>query len=309
MKREIKIIFVLGILILIILPITSAGWWEDFKATITGKGSAPIPVSLNISVTGGNAPVITHVYNATMTDVSSQLNEGPSSTDVLINFSVSDAEGYSNLNDSTAYINYTKAGQDTRSVTCTRITAESSGLLANYTCNVSMWWWDSGGTWDIKAYIEDINDNQVMNDSTDFYVGTFGGFYAAPSSLEWSGGIAPGSTNEQATNNPLVLNNSGNLVRNIQMNSTNLLGETNSDLGLWAGNFTVDETNACDAGPAMVGGEFTAITGSSLPVGNYSDGSSGKENLYVCLETAGAELDAQAYSTKDEGAWTLKILA
>ena len=305
-KRGMQLL-VLGTLILLIAPLISAGIVEWFNE-LTGKATSS-PVDLSITVTGGTAPSIL-VHNVSITDVSSQLNEGPAYTGVVVKFTATDAQGYANLDDTTAYINYTKATEDTRiNSTCSRITGESTGTTANYTCNVSMWWWDVGGTWNIKAYIKDLNGNAAMNNSTTFQVGTLAGFYAGPSSLSWTS-IAPGAVNQLSNNDPVVLNNSGNLVRNIQMNATNLRGDTTPSYGLWAGNFSVDETDACDVGPAMVAATFTAITGSSLTTGNYTaNGVNGREELYACLELSGAELIAQAYSTTTEGSWTVKIVA
>jgi len=260
---------------------------------------------IEAGIGGNTAPQITHVFNDSMTDVSSQLNEGPSATSVIINFTASDAQGYANLDDATAYINFTKATEDTRlNSTCSRISG--SGTTANYTCNVTMWWWDAPGTWDISAYIEDSESEGATNTSTNFQVGSFAGFYAGPTSMTWDS-ISPGAINQLSNNTPIVLNNSGNLDRSIDVNATDLIGETTPSYGLWAGNFSVDETDACDAGPAMVKSAFTTITGATLPAGNYTDNTNGREEIYVCLETAGAELTAQAYSTTAQGSWTIRI--
>ena len=55
---------------------------------------------------------------------------------------------------------------------------------------------------------------------------------------------------------------------------------------------------------------FVNITGLSFPIGNFTvnDGTA-QEEVYICLEEAGPELDAQTYSTTGYGAWNLKIVA
>jgi len=54
---------------------------------------------------------------------------------------------------------------------------------------------------------------------------------------------------------------------------------------------------------------FVNVTSTALPVGNFTlnDGSTGQENVYVCLEQAGSELTAQAYSTGNAD-WAFKIV-
>ncbi|MFA5953612.1 MAG: hypothetical protein WC812_03395, partial [Candidatus Pacearchaeota archaeon] len=126
---------------------------------------------INVTASSNSLPQIINVFNESMTDVSSGPNEGPFSTSVIINFSVYDANGNANINDSSAKINFTKTGETTReNLTCTEYW--SSGNYANYTCNVIMWWWDGAGLWNITAYISDINSNSGINDSQKFSVGT-----------------------------------------------------------------------------------------------------------------------------------------
>ena len=71
-KRNLVIVF---ILMLVLVPFVSAGF-SDLIDKITGRATTS-PVNLNITVGAGDAPVIYAVYNGSITDVSSGLNEGP----------------------------------------------------------------------------------------------------------------------------------------------------------------------------------------------------------------------------------------
>jgi hypothetical protein len=103
-------------------------------------------------------------------------------------------------------------------------------------------------------------------------------------------------------------------VGNVQLNTTNLLGETDSSKALYANNFSVGVNTGgsppleCGA-TTMAASAYTAIGSASLPKGNFTinDGSTGQEQLYFCLKKAGSELTAQSYSTLNQGSWTLKI--
>ena len=58
----------------------------------------------------------------------------------------------------------------------------------------------------------------------------------------------------------------------------------------------------------MVAQTFTQVASASLPIGNYTSGTAGQEEIFICLEAANAVLDAQSYSTLAAGTWTLKIV-
>jgi hypothetical protein len=301
-----KVVVFLGIFcMLLIIPFSSAGF-SDWYAKITGELTTH-NVNLNISVTAGSAPTIDHIWNETMTDISSSgTTEGPAPTYIMINFTASDADNYLNLDDTSAVINFTRAGTTRQNASCVRM--GGSGNDANYTCNVTMWWWDATGSWKIQAYIKDLNGNSVTNSSANFSIGTTFGVVASPSTLTWSA-ISPSATNQKATNNPLLLNNTGNIVRNLEVNATNLLGETTPAKALYAANFSMNIADACE-GTALVADVFTGASGETLPAGNYTlNNGDGQEQLYFCLEAANSDLTQQYYSTAARGAWTTKIVA
>jgi hypothetical protein len=305
MKAKSKIFIFVTISVLLIIPFTTAGV-TDFFNKLTGKVTSQ-PVDLSINVGGGTVPIIGNVYTSLMTDVSSGLNEGPSSTPITIKFEVYDAEGFGNLNDSSAQIIFTKAGESTRSITCTRVGGESTGNYANYTCDVTMWWFDGAGTWDINASIVDLNDNYKENSTETFSIGATTGFVSSPSSLTWAQ-INPGAINQEATN-PITMNNTGNIARNIEINATNLLGESDNSKALYAENFSVNNAGGC-GGTVMSHYIYTPVSAANLPKGNYTinDGT-GQEDIYFCLEEASTTLTQQTYSTSEDGTWTARITA
>ena len=265
------------------------------------------------------APKITAVYNNTI-----NVSSGPTEntiTDIIINFTVYDTDGASDLNDATAMANITY-DITRQNLSCYKY--QSAGDYANYTCNITMWWWDGSGTWNITTYIEDDDAGSNMNSSADFYVGLRTAFVIAPGILKWPG-ISPGGTNQTSNNDPLVLNNTGNDVigiGGIEINATNLLGEEDPSYGLWAGNFSVDwQTGGSScAGAACLECEGSVMNRSicqsigtaNLTKGNHTinNGDTGQEELYFCLRLSGAELSTQAYSTANETewAWIVQIL-
>jgi len=259
---------------------------------------------VNVTGVSNVPPIITSIYNETMTDVSPGPNEGPSATYVIINFTVNDENGFANLNDSSAKINFTKGAELRENVSCIRY--QASGNEANYTCNITMWWWDSSGTWDISATIKDDDQNEVSNISAKtFYLGLTTGFKTDYSSLNFLD-ISPGSTNLEATN-IILMNNTGNDEVSIDINATNLYGEFDPAYALGASNFSSHTDAGCEGTP-LVSQAFTPVSGALLQIGNYTlNDSTGQEKLYFCMEQANSDLTAQYYSTDTAGAWTIRI--
>jgi len=303
-KKRGYIIIFLGVLLLII-PLAFAGPFDWLKK-ITGYAESE-EVNISITVTGNNTPTI-QVYNETMDDgnISDGPNEGDTYTNMVINFTAYDADGYGNINDSSAKINLTLTGETPRNVSCTNV-SDYALYYVNYTCSITMAWWDGAGTWTINATISDNTNNNATNDSTTFYVGATDAYVQSLTTLTW-GSITAGATLEEA-NDDIELNNTGNMDKYIEVNATNLRGESTPGLALWAGNFTVKDSAGC-GGTAMSPNVSTNITSATLPAGNFSidDKSTGQEVIHFCLETAGSELIAQDYSTLNEGPWKIKIV-
>ena len=307
-KRVVMILFCVLISIFLLSSV-SASLIDWIRETLTGKATT---ATLNLNITVG-VPQIIHVWNYSSTNF---ITEYPGSSSLIINFTIYNPSGFGNLNDSTARINLTRTGEDTRqNNSCIR--TESWGTdYANYSCNITMFWYDGNGTWNIGAYIEDNNSNGVSNISEIQKVGPNPALTSSPAILTWSG-LASGSKNQTSNNDPVTMNNTGNVVMgNITINSTDLRGETNPELGLWADNFTVSYANggtppAECSGTAMsdtVEETFTKVATANLTKGNFTinNGNTGQEQLYFCLREIGAELTTQAYSTKNESAWVVK---
>ncbi len=305
-------------LILVAIPFSSAGFLSDLKAKITGEATSTVTVNVTVGV-----PEIRNVYNDTgqlTTTIPGGLSSGPLNTSIIINFSVYLGTGVANMDNSTATINFSKAGEALRqNNTCHQF--EVGTNTANYTCNVTMSWYDGVGTWAIQAFILDTTGNKGINNSANFSVGETVGFEMG--SLSW-GSVSPGNTNQTASA-ALRLNNTGNKnmsANTTQINVTNLRGETTTTVAIWSGNISVswDATanEACDtsggdgiAANNMTNTTFINVTTANLTKGNYfaNDGSTGQEDFYFCIKTVGAELTSQSYSTSAYGPWQVRILS
>ncbi|MBU0894114.1 MAG: hypothetical protein KKF48_01455 [Nanoarchaeota archaeon] len=276
--------------------------------------------AINFTITGDSAPEIQQVYNNTevMKTLATTFNSAPLATTVIINFSVYDANGVSDLNGSTANISFIRGSEETRfNSTCTRF-EDNGENSANFTCNVTMWWWDASGSWGIKAYIRDNNTNEATNTSTNFSIASITGFEIGPVNLSWI--VSPNSINQTSENDPIIINNTGNkqsgyITGNISINASNLRGETYLTEAIYAENFSValssggtfPNLDEC-AGSFMSNFTLVNVTGAILPKGNFTknDGTA-QEELYFCINAI-SDISTQAYSTEGKGVWTIRIL-
>jgi len=308
-KKYSAFIFIF-LFVIILIAIT---YLTGFLGKITAFVARPVGLNITIGV-----PTIVEVWNGTASSVT--ISQGPLSTTRLINFTVYNSVGTSILNDTSAWLNITFPGE-TRNVTCTRF--GNANNYANYTCNLTMFWYDASGNWNITAYIMDNNTNAAANSSTTLTLGSTTSFEIAPTNLTWSG-MGPGAVNQTSNNDPFNLTNTGNQpvgtttgTSNISINATDLKGETNNAYSLFANNFSVGLTTG-GSPPAECSDSvksnfskniFANVSGAFLPKGNYTvgDTTTGRDQLYFCLKIAGSDLTSQAYSTVNMSAWTVKI--
>jgi hypothetical protein len=295
-------------IIVLTVSVVSAGTLKDFfkKMGITGKADSA-NVALNISVSGGTAPVILAVYNET---ISSTVLEGPSATYVIIVINVSDADGPQNLNNVSAKVNITSLDGISairQNTSCVWVIGQSTTNSVNFSCNVTMWWWDKPGLWNISAYVADLSGNVANNISIKtLTLGTTDGLTANDTALSWAT-ISPGAINQQSIDY-IVLNNTGNRYRSILVNATDLIGEVTTSQALGASNFSVKNAAGCE-GTAMVNWTATNVTTAlNFFSGNYTyNNGTSQQNLYFCIEESNSDLSAQSYSTAAFGTWTLKV--
>jgi len=312
MKKSVnikRIILILLVSFILISPFVSAGFFQDAWNKITGQASTTQNVLVNISITSA-APIIYNISGlgaVTLTDA-------PSPTYITINFSVNASNGAATLNNASAAINLTKAGQPlVLNSTCA--VKDWSTNMVNYTCNLTLWWWYNAGAWQVYANISDLGSNTAMNATHTITVNSLTGFTMSPSALTFSS-LSAGATNQTPTNY-MVLNNTGNTnTTTIQINATDLVGETDHSKFLWASNFSASnftgnkiECNVTGSATSMVNYTYTTVNNANLNVGYYTknDGATGQDKMYLCLIKAGPELTQQQYSTGQFGQWTVKI--
>jgi len=176
-----------------------------------------------------------------------------------------------------------------------------------------MWYFDGAGSWTINVSVADIGGPvTVTNDTETFTYNTLKAMKLSPSSITF-GSVSLGQTDIAATDDPVTLNNTGNVdiaSGNAKVKAYDLFGTTTTSEKIGADAFSVNIADASE-GDAMINNTEVAITGSVLAAGNHSvdDGSTGQELLYYYIEevpTTG--ISAQTYDTSALGAWVVSVV-
>jgi len=331
MKGGEKLFTIVGVLILLMLilplPITSAGFLDNLRGKITGF----VTNTTNITVTvAGTNPVTIAVKNETMTgtDVTPVTN-----TFVRVKFfvTVTDPDGQADINTTSvnASIGYHETGEATRtngSYNCID-KGNIDSTSRNFSCSVDMWFFDAPSIWNVTVYARDNGAlTNVANSSQTFSYATLQSTLINPQSLTFPS-AAIGATNITSDNDPLFINNTGNAnFTAISINSTALPGATNASEFINGSNFSVGVTSLpaveeeCGTGVAsdttsndtqLADQVFKLLDIANLTRGNYSavanKNVSGQEGLFFCIQEIPSDISSQTYATDADRAWTIQL--
>ena len=155
MKRKtLSLIIFLATLIAITIPLVmmSGAQTDSFTSNVT---------------VGNNAPVIGWVNGS----LNQAPNEGGNPEKVIqIQMNVTDTNGVDDINTSDCFMNITRSGETTRTSSSCFSTSNASNTQW-ITCNITIYWYDEPGTWDITAYAMDYQGSTDNNDKSDFDMG------------------------------------------------------------------------------------------------------------------------------------------
>jgi len=288
MRREKSIAFLtLGILLsfalIYVVPLAIAGSSDTYNVTA--------------GITGSNNPVIDSVGSISAQDVTPG-----STTTVSFTFTVSDNDGYHNLNNSTATAVFNRTGETSRSNTsCASTNVDWN--TNNYTCSVGMQFYDATGTWSVNVSIRDDDSNFVQNTTTTFTYNSGLHMNMTPDSISFGTTLNAGQTNVSATDDPIVVQNIGNYnITQVNITAYDLVGVTYPSYTIGASNFEVSATDTADSGSAL--SNAIAVTASGV---TSVRGASSTDSLYFFLDVPSTNIQVQTYNTVGGTDWTLGV--
>lgn len=274
---EKKIILTLSIFLVLCAILTLPFIIPAFAGT-----SAYFNVSLTIS---NAAPTIVSVDA-----ISDTPTEGTTKV-VSFYFNASDTNGVSDIPASNALVQINRSGVTLSSGSACAVIG-STATMNRYQCNVTINYYNLPGSWTINASVFDGASALATNVSQIYTNGNVYGITLSTNSLTFSG--SPGQNDISASNNPQVVNNTGNnAITSINITAVNL---ANGGSYIGVGNFTANITNAA-TGQTLVNNTPTTISGSSVAV-------QGTRNLYLFLDIPSGLTNGTYTSTSS---WTVTM--
>ncbi|MEK6945430.1 MAG: hypothetical protein AABW63_01420 [Nanoarchaeota archaeon] len=284
---------ILVFIILVSLSIVSAGILDWFKGT--GKASSQ---SQNVSVTvAGSNTVTIEVPTLSLNPIENN------PVTFVFTANVSDADGVSDINDSSVTAKLT-LGATTRQGSCSW-SADISSTKANYSCSITLWYFDSSGSgWTLNVSASDFGTGILISNTSVFTYNELKAMVISPLTLTWAT-VTTGAVNQASSNDPTIINNTGNYNGPISVTAKDLIGETNALESIPASSFTSGSTSGTECiSTALVNNVVTSIAGSNSNPGNLSAGG-GQANLYYCIPSVPL-VSSQVYSTTAGGSWAVQ---
>lgn len=293
-KKE-AYLFVGLIFLMLIIPLSSAGIFDDLYNKITGKATSD-ETALTITV-GNTAPNIIGIES-----IGAQTPAIGANLTVEFIYEVHDPDGNDDIDNSTARMNFSKTGSPTvTNASCVVINATNASHMY-YNCQGQMTYFSSQGTWTVNVMINDSASppNEDVDATTSFTYNSLNAMSINVTSLTWPTlGIA--STNSEANEEEYV-SNLGNEPQWTSVTAKHLLGYTDASRILYADHFQVDDVSvACTSGTALVNASSTNITVAAAVT--PSDGAFGIR--YFCLAQIFSNVTDQDYNTTAYGTWTI----
>ncbi len=98
---------VLGLVLLLIIPIASAGWWSSLQKSITGRATSQL-TNVSFTVSGVNPIQIIYVAPISATNPTEATY-----TNVSFEVRVKDIDGVADINFTSVYANFSRTGEPT----------------------------------------------------------------------------------------------------------------------------------------------------------------------------------------------------
>ena len=321
MKEKIVHIIILSIFFMVIFSsFIGAGFSDWFKGTITGRVTSQ-QTNVSLVVTGTTAVTI-QVLNATLAGTHTDPTENGYSS-LRFNAIVSDTDGVNDINDTSIRENFSRSGEALRSNSSCNLVADLDSTSANFSCIITMAYFDGTGSWTISVGATDLgNTTFIYNTSMTFQYNQLQAVVISPTSITFPS-VVPGTFNQTSNNDPTLVNNTGNYnvaSGNLRANGVHLYGQTDSTKFIDVKNFSIN--NQTGGSPAaechntnainMTNGTAISLTNTVLPPGNnslnFGNETAAQEQLYYCLRVVPSALSSQTYATNGSGVWTISIV-
>ena len=214
-------------------------------------------------------------------------------TNISINFTAEDLDGMGDLDNVTAkatLIGGVGPSNTVRNGSCTAATWNTTSI--NYTCVVTLWYFDAPGDWAINVTVLDTSGAMASDQASTVTYNPVTAMSLEPNLINFSG-VTSGISG--STNGPLELFNEGNVnISTVTVNITDL--EAVGDIIL-ASAFTMNENDS--VGTALANETETILGWANVTAGNLTN-----EDIFTYVNIPTGKTQT-AYTSRR--AWILKV--
>ncbi|MBR9705966.1 hypothetical protein GOV14_02955 [Candidatus Pacearchaeota archaeon] len=200
-----------------------------------------------------------------------------------------------NLNASTAKIEISYNEETRNSSSCV-----NSSSANQFNCTIIMQFFDSAGSWNINASIQNTTGSIETNNSINFTVNALDYVSQDISAISWAS--VTSGTNDQEAAAAMVLTNGGNQnYTNISIKGFDATGASNGEV-IFAENFSVDPDTSQTVGQTYMNNN--TYTDVSVLNGLTNYGSSSTENIYFYVDTT---FGLRADTFTSDSSWSILV--
>ena len=282
----------------IYLPNAEYNWSIRVNDT---AGNSNISEFRNLSVSlAQQAPTIKFV--STIGSVS--ITEG-GTKNITFDFLIDDPDGVGDLDNASAFANFTYLDEEARNTTCTPF-GNVDANTANFSCGIEIWYYDIADDWVVYITMNDSANNLAFNDTTNVTILSTTSIEINKTLISEFGSIGPSALNVNPSDDPITINNTGNFnATAITIRAIDLRGENIDTDIIFAANFSSNYQDACE-GNVLSNATAVSVTGSGLARG-YNPSTS-LEDIFLCIEAINPDIAQQSYSTGNAGgSWTIGV--
>ena len=254
--------------VVLVLAFASMVYLVTADTECVGQGCS---VSTSLIV-GNSDPTITAVQSGVTVTLTAE-----TSKTVNMLFNVTDLNGYTDLNDTTAQCIGYKTGEANRTSTSCAA-QDQSGNDLRYNCTVSFQYFDiAASDWAWNCSVMDNSNSSVSNDTVSFIVNALNYVDINDTALSWSSAIP--NIDDQEANGPINLDNGGN--QDYGLANVTAFNATNGSNVIPATVFSLDADTGQTIGQSYMA-DNSSVNVSSWFTLQHGNGSS--EDLYVYVD-------------------------
>jgi hypothetical protein len=214
-------------------------------------------------------------------------------------FNVTDSNGINNIA-MDGVIGYAQNESASKIINTTCISAlnDTGTNTAQFNCTFPFPYYSNSGNWQFFLNTSDLAGANATNGTINLTVNSLTAMTLVSTNISF-GTVTPGTNDNAAIDDPIILNNTGNFAFTVvNISANNLTGETTGTEHIWAGNFSANDADAA-TGEALAEENAAQVTIVDIAI-PFGLPAISKDLIYVYLDLS-TGYSVQNFSTQQSG--------